>query len=174
MPDLQYPIGRFEAKRGLTGAQICELVESLGHAPLGLRTAVGGLTPRQLDTPYRPEGWTARQVINHVADSHLNGYLRFKLALTEDEPVINAYDEELWSELKDARTIEPQVSLYLLDALHLRWVTLLRSLEVEDFARRLTHPEWGLQPLEMHLQYYEWHGRHHTAHIMALRRRRGW
>ena len=174
MPDLRYPIGKFEAKNGLTEARIHELIESLGQAPLGLRAAVGGLTPRQLDTPYRPEGWTARQVVNHVADSHLNGYVRFKLALTENEPVVKPFDEHLWADLEDARTVEPQVSLYLLDALHLRWVKLLRSLDVKDFERRLTHPEWGQQPLEMFLQLYEWHGRHHTAHIMALRQRKGW
>jgi hypothetical protein len=113
-------------------------------------------------------------VVNHVADSHLNGYVRFKFALTENEPAVKPYDEKLWADLADARTVEPQVSLHLLDALHLRWVTLLRSLDVEDFARRLTHPEWGKQPLEMFLQLYEWHGRHHTAHIMALRQRKGW
>ena len=172
--DLRFPIGKFEAKSGLAEAQIRELIESLSQAPLGLRAAVGGLTPQQLNTPYRPDGWTARQVVNHVADSHLNGYVRFKLALTEDEPAVKPYDEKLWADLADARTIEPQVSLHLLDALHLRWVTLLRSLGVEDFARRLTHPEWGKQPLEMFLQLYEWHGRHHTAHIMALRQRKGW
>jgi hypothetical protein len=172
--DLRYPVGKFEAKSGLTEAQIRELIESLNQAPLGLRAAVGGLTPQQLDTPYRPDGWTARQVVNHVADSHLNGYLRFKFALTEDEPVVKPYDEKLWADLEDGRTIEPQVSLHLLDALHLRWVTLLRSLDVKDFARRLTHPEWGKQPLEMFLQLYEWHGRHHTAHIMSLRQRKGW
>src|SRR5262245_52979066 len=110
--DLRFPIGKFEAKSGLAEAQIRELIESLGQAPLGLRAAVGGLTRRQLDAPYRPDGWTARQVVNHVADCHLNGYVRFKLALTEDEPVVNAYDEKVWADLEDARTVEPQVSLY--------------------------------------------------------------
>ncbi len=174
MSDLRYPIGNFEAKSGLSRGQIHELIESLGQAPLGLRAAIGGLTAQQLDTPYRPDGWTSRQVVNHVADSHLNGYVRFKLALTENEPSVKSYDEKLWADLNDARNIEPQVSLSLLDALHLRWVTLLRSLDVEEFARRLTHPEWGTQPLEMFLQLYEWHGRHHAAHIMSLRHRKGW
>ena len=128
--DLRFPIGKFEAKSGLAEAQIRELIESLSQAPLGLRAAVGGLTPQQLDAPYRPDGWTARQVVNHVADSHLNGYVRFKFALTENEPAVKPYDEKLWADLADARTVEPQVSLHLLDALHLRWVTLLRSLDV--------------------------------------------
>jgi hypothetical protein len=172
--DLRFPIGKFEAKRGLDGAQLRELIDSIGQAPLGLRAAVGGLTAQQLDTAYRPEGWTLRQVVNHVADSHLNGYVRFRWALTEDEPVIKGYDEKLWADLSDARTVEPQVSLHLLDALHLRWVTLLRALDVKDFARRLTHPEWETQPLEMFVQLYEWHGRHHMAHIMSLRQRKGW
>src|SRR5262249_13569530 len=103
-----------------------------------------------------------------------NGYARFRFALTEDEPDVKPYDEKLWAELNDARTVDPQVSLHLLDALHLRWVTLLRSLEAPDLARRLNHPAWGLQRLEMFLQLYEWHGRHHAAHIMALRQRKGW
>jgi hypothetical protein len=135
--DLRYPIGKFEAKSGLTEAQIRELIEGLVQCPLGLRAAIGGLTQRQLDTPYRPDGWTARQVVNHVADSHLNGCVRFKLALTEDEPAVKPYDEKLWAELEDGRAADPQVSLHLLDALHLRWVTLLRSLKPEDFARKL-------------------------------------
>jgi hypothetical protein len=172
--DLRYPIGKFEAKSSLTEAQVRELIESIGQAPLGLRAAVGGLTQRQLDTPYRPDGWTARQVINHVADSHLNGYIRFKFALTEDEPAVKPYDEKLWAELEDGRVGDPQVSLHLLDALHLRWVTMLRSLKPEDFERKLTHPEWGKQPLEMFLQLYEWHGRHHAAHVISLRQRQGW
>ena len=174
MTDLRFPIGKFEASSGLTETRIRELIESLAQAPLGLRAAIGGLTAAQLDTPYRAEGWTPRQVVHHVADSHLNGYMRFKFALTEDEPAIKPYDEKLWADLEDSRKVEPQVSLHLLDALHLRWVTLLRSLKVEDFSRRLTHPEWGSQPLEMFLQLYEWHGRHHAAHIMTLRQRKGW
>ena len=174
MSDLRFPIGKFEARSGLNETQISELIDSIGQAPLALRAAIGGLTSQQLDTPYRPEGWTARQVVHHVADSHLNGYIRFKFALTEDEPQVKPYDEKLWADLSDARSVEPQVSLHLLDALHLRWVTLLRSLDARDFARRVTHPEWGKQPLELFLQLYDWHGRHHTAHIMSLRLRKGW
>src|SRR5262245_65086360 len=123
--DLRFPIGKFEAKSGLAEPQIHELIESLGQAPLGLRAAAGGLTPQQLDTPYRPDGWTARQVVNHVADSHLNGYVRFKFALTEDEPAVKPYDEKLWADLADARTVEPKVSLKLIEALHMRMDTFL-------------------------------------------------
>src|SRR5262245_14009316 len=174
MSDLRYPIGKFESKTGLDKGQIRDLIESIGQAPPRLRAAIEGLAPKQLDTVYRPDGWTLRQVVNHVADSHLNGYVRFKWALTENEPVVKTYDEKLWAELNDARAAEPEVSLQLLDALHRRWVTLLRSLEPQDFARRLTHPEWGYQSLEMYLQLYEWHGRHHTAHITELRQRMDW
>ena len=174
MTDLRYPVGKFEATNGLTKAQTHELIESIRETPRRLKAAIEGLAPEQLDTQYRPEGWTVRQVVNHIADSHLNGYVRFKWALTEDEPVVKTYDEKRWAELNDARNAEPEVSLQLLDALHLRLVKLLDSLKPEDFARRLTHPEWGFQPLEMYLQLYEWHGRHHTAHITELRQRMDW
>ena len=177
MNDLQYPIGKFEPQSELSREQRETLIQGLAEAPAKLRLAVVGLTSVQLDTPYRPEGWTVRQTINHVADSHLNGYTRFKFALTEHEPMIRPYDEKLWAELADGRETDPAVSLMLLDALHQRWVTMLRSLEPQDFARTTRHPEhaaWGAFSLDVMLGLYEWHGRHHTAHITGLRQRMNW
>ena len=175
--DLKYPVGKFEPQPETTAARRQQLIQSIADAPSKLRQAVEGLSPQQLDAPYRPEGWTVRQTVNHVADSHLNGYIRFKFALTEHEPLIKPYEEKLWAELEDGRNTSPAVSLALLDALHLRWVTLLRSLAPEDFARTTRHPqhpEWGAMPLDWMLELYEWHGRHHTAHITSLRQRSGW
>lgn len=177
MSDLQYPIGEFQPRMDFSVTEREQLIQSLAEAPAQLRQAVQGLSLSQLDTPYRPEGWTVRQTANHVADSHLNGYVRFKWALTEAEPLLKPYDEKLWAELEDGRTADPAISLALLDALHQRWVTLLRSLKPEDFARTLRHPhqpQWGAFTLSMMLGLYEWHGRHHTAHITALRQRMGW
>ncbi len=177
MTDLKYPTGKFEPQPELIPTQREELIQSLAEAPVKLRLAVSGLSSFQLDTPYRPEGWTLRQTVNHVADSHLNGYTRFKFALTEYEPLIRPYDEKLWAELEDGRNTDPLVSLALLDALHQRWVTMLRSLKAEDFARTTRHPDhtdWGAFTLDVMLGLYEWHGRHHTAHITGLRQRMGW
>lgn len=177
MNDLKYPIGEFEPPSGIAGIQRQELIRSIAEAPANLRRAVASLTPHQLDTPYRPEGWTVRQTVNHVADSHLNGYIRFKFALTEHEPMIKPYKEKLWAELEDGRNTAPAVSLALLDSLHQRWVMLLSSLKLEDFARTTRHPQhpqWGAIPLDWMLGLYEWHGRHHTAHITTLGERLGW
>lgn len=177
MTDLKYPIGKFEPQAELNQSQRDKLIQSLAESPAGLRLAVSGLSPEQLDTPYRPDGWTLRQTVNHVADSHLNGYTRFKFALTESEPMIRPYDEKLWAELEDGRNTDPTISLTLLDALHQRWVTMLRSLKAKDFARTTRHPEhadWGAFSLDMMLALYEWHGRHHTAHITGLRQRMHW
>jgi uncharacterized damage-inducible protein DinB len=172
--DLKYPVGKFEPRPNITDMQRGQLIQNIAEAPGKLRRAILGMSPGQLDTPYRPEGWTVQQTVNHVADSHLNGYLRFKLALTEGEPAIKTYEEKLWAELEDGRTTDPGISLALLDALHHRWVTLLSSLGAKDFARTTRHPEWGLVTLDHLLELYEWHGRHHTAHITALGRRMGW
>jgi len=174
MTDLRYPIGKYEPITETNEAQRRALIDSLTNLPLQLRAAVKDLSPQQLDTPYRPEGWTVRQTVHHIADSHLNGYIRFKWALTEDEPRIKPYDEKLWSQLADAQTADPALSLALLDALHQRWVLLLQSLQAEDFARKLLHPEVGWMPLDTTLGLYEWHGRHHTTHITNLRRRMEW
>ena len=140
--------------------------------PARIHEAVAGLNDAQLDTPYRPGGWTVRQVVHHVADSHMNGYIRVKLALTEDVPTIKTYEEAAWAELADSRA-DVDVSLALLDALHTRWVLLLRSLSEADYERTFNHPEWGLMTLGTLLRLYEWHGRHHVAHITRMRERMG-
>jgi len=174
MTELRYPIGKFQRKEALTAAERAECIRQIAEAPSRLRAAVAGLTDAQLSTPYRPEGWTVRQVVNHVPDSHLNAYIRFKLALTEDQPSIKTYREEVWAELIDARTAPVEHSLSLLDALHFRWVMLLRSLSEADLQRTFVHPDHGVMRLEGLLQLYAWHGQHHTAHITNLRTRSGW
>jgi uncharacterized damage-inducible protein DinB len=177
--DLQYPIGRFAwnrvgdgllAREGERQQWLAEIEET----PERLRAAVEGLADAQLDTPYRAGGWTVRQVVHHLADSHMNAYVRFRLALTEDEPAIKAYKEKLWAELSDARTAPIDLSLTLLDSLHRRWVRLLRSLKPEDFASALWHPEEGRVTLEKYMAMYARHGKHHVAHITGLRERSGW
>ena len=174
MTDLRYPIGQYEPLANSTEAQRRELIEAIALAPKQLREAVQDLSPVHLDTPYRPEGWTVRQVVHHLADSHVNSYIRFRWALTEDEPLIKAYNEVEWAKLPDAHSADPRVSLALLDALHERWVLLLRSLTPEQFNRTLRHPEAGLLKLETMLGLYAWHGRHHIAHITGLREQMEW
>jgi hypothetical protein len=172
--DLAYPIGKF-VWEGPTGApDRARRIDEIAAAPAALRAAVAGLTDEQLDTPYRPGGWTVRQVAHHVPDSHMNAYVRFKLAVTEDAPTINPYDEAAWAELVDVKTVPVATSLALLDALHERWVVFLRSLGEADWARTFRHPELGVVPLEKNVALYAWHGRHHVAHVMALRERMGW
>ncbi|PYO99200.1 MAG: putative metal-dependent hydrolase [Gemmatimonadetes bacterium] len=174
MSDLRYPIGRFQPVTSLAPAQRVTCIDQIAAMPDGLRRAVTGLDDRQLDTPYRPGGWTVRQVVHHVPDSHLNAYTRFKLACTEDSPTIKTYEEARWAELPEARTAPIDVSLDLLTALHRRWVLFLRLLGPDDFARTVRHPEWGSPTVDFLLAQYAWHGRHHTAHITALRDRMGW
>lgn len=174
MTDLQYPVGKFQMEATITEAERQRLIESLAQAPARLRAAVAGLSPEQLDTPYRPGGWTVRQVAHHVPDSHLNAYTRFKLGLTEEEPTIKPYDEKQWAELEDVRRTPIETSLALLAALHERWDVLLRALPAEAFARTIRHPELGVLTLETQLRLYEWHGRHHAAQITSLRERMGW
>lgn len=174
MNDLRYPIGKFKYEGTPTPEQRKELLGEIEQAPNRLRTAVKGLSQQQLDTPYRPEGWTVRQVVHHVPDSHLNAYIRTKLALTEDEPTIKPYAEDRWARLADTETTPVEVSLALLDSLHDRWVRLLRSLPAEDWKRSFRHPELGPMSLEKNLALYAWHGRHHVAHITSLRERNGW
>jgi uncharacterized damage-inducible protein DinB len=173
-PDLRYPIGKADMARELTADSRRELIARIEGAPERLREAVAGLDAGQLDTPYRPGGWTVRQVVHHVPDSHLNAYLRCKWALTEDEPAIKTYDEERWAELPDSRTVPVEVSLALLDSLHRRWVGLLHGMSAAGFQRALRHPEHGLITLDQILGLYAWHGDHHTAHLTELRRRMGW
>jgi len=177
--DLQYPVGKFTWNRSGEGllaseAERQQWLADIEGTPAYLRAAVSGLTEAQFDTTYRPGGWTVRQVVHHLPDSHLNSYVRFRLALTEDEPTIKPYNERLWAQLSDARTAPPEISLTLLDTLHQRWVLLLRSLKPEDFARALKHPELGRVTLEKYLALYAWHGVHHVAHITGLRQRSGW
>ena len=174
MTDLQYPIGRFKLNSAPTDEDIRRAIDEIAQAPAKLRAAVEGLSPEQLDTPYRPGGWTVRQVVHHVPDSHLNSYCRFKLALTEDEPTIKAYHEDRWAELDDSRTAPIELSLAMLESLHKRWVLLMSSLAPADFARTFRHPEIGLLSLAKNVCLYAWHGRHHTAHITSLRERMGW
>jgi hypothetical protein len=174
MSDLRYPIGKFTYEGPLTEDQKQKHLAEIEQAPANLRAAVKGLSNQQLDTPYRPEGWTVRQVTHHVPDSHLNAYIRFKLALTEDEPTIKPYAENLWAQLADTPTTPVEVSLQLLDSLHDRWVRLLRSLKPEDWKRTFRHPDMGVVSLEKNLALYSWHGRHHVAHITSLRERNSW
>jgi uncharacterized damage-inducible protein DinB len=149
------------------------LIESIAATPARMRAAVKGLNDTQLDTPYREGGWTVRQVVHHVPDSHLNAYVRMKLALTEDNPVIKPYEESEWAKLADARA-PIDMSLRLLDVLHERWLLLIRSLSEADFRKTFRHPAMGEMSLDTQLELYEWHGRHHVAHITSLRERMGW
>jgi hypothetical protein len=174
MEDLRYPIGRFVEDSAVTGEKRSAWIRQIAGAPGAIRQAVTGLSDRQFDTPYRPGGWTVRQVLHHVPDSHLNAYCRCKFALTEDNPTIKPYDEAAWARVADTDRTPPEVSLTLLDALHQRWVILLESLEPRDFTRPLQHPERGAITLDWMLQLYAWHGRHHAAHITELRKREGW
>ena len=174
MPDPRYPIGKFNYDGSPSEDQRKKLIDDIAHAPAALRAAVRGLSPQQIETPYRDGGWTVRQVVHHVPDSHMNAYIRFKLALTEDEPTIKPYMEDRWANLSDTQAAPLEVSLALLDALHDRWVRLLRSLPPQDWRRTFRHPELGVMPLEKNLALYAWHGQHHVAHITELRKRMGW
>ena len=174
MEDLRYPVGRFQRPQSLEPKQRRAAIDTIAEAPTKLRAAVSGLTDAQLDTPYRPEGWTVRQVVHHVPDSHLNAYTRFKLALTEDTPTIKPYNEAAWATLEDSKTTPVAASLALLDAVHDRWIRILRAMSPSDFSRTLNHPENGIMNLDQMLALYEWHSRHHVAHVTTLRDRSGW
>jgi uncharacterized damage-inducible protein DinB len=173
-PDLRFPIGKLQRKSQMTADERRAAIDSIANAPKSLRAAVRGLSDTQLDTPYRPGGWTVRQLVHHVADSHLNAYTRFRLAFTEENPTIKPYDEAKWAELHDARSLPIDVSLTLLDALHERLVTLLRIQPPEAFARTLNHPENGPMTVDALLSVYGWHGPHHVAHVTGLRDRMKW
>lgn len=172
--DLSYPIGKLERKSRLTPEERAAAIAAIAAAPAELRAAVEGLTEEQLDTPYRPGGWTVRQVVHHVPDSHMNAYVRVKLALTEERPRIKPYDQDAWAGLADTANTPAEVSLTLLEALHFRWVELLQAIEPADFERTLDHPELGEVTLDSLLCIYSWHGRHHVAHVTHLREREGW
>jgi uncharacterized damage-inducible protein DinB len=174
MSDLRYPIGRFDMETNPTDDERRLLIDEIALTPSRLRAAISTLSDEQLDTPYRPGGWSVRQVVHHVPDSHLNSYVRCKLALTEEEPTIRPYLEDRWAMLEDSRITPLEVSLDLLDALHERWVVLLRSLAPEDFQRTFRHPDLGFVSLNKNVALYAWHGRHHVAHITSLSERMGW
>lgn len=171
--DLRFPIGRFD--KNISGAPELrkQCIQTILNSRENLGKAVAGLSEQQLDTPYRPEGWTVRQTIHHVADSHLNAFIRFKLALTEIAPVIRPYHEERWAELSDS-LMPIDVSLKIIEGVHLRWANLIKSMPEEDFQRKLIHPESGEWNLDELLALYSWHSRHHTAHITHLRIRENW
>lgn len=174
MTDLRYPTGKFTPDSNVTPDKRKTWIRQIADTPGALRAAVQGLDDTQLDTPYRPGGWSVRQLLHHVPDSHVNAYVRFKLALTEDNPTIKPYKEAEWAKLADTSGTPPDVSLALLEAVHRRWVVLLESMKNADFERPLMHPENGPMTLDRLLQMYAWHGRHHVAHVTELRKREGW
>ena len=171
--DLRFPLGKFDKSIEITPELRKEFIQTIAQLPTNLEKAVSGLNDEQLETPYRPEGWTIRQTVHHVADSHLNAYTRFKLALTEDMPTIRPYAENRWAELADSK-MPIDVSLKIVEGIHARWTNLLESMSDADFQKQLNHPESGAWTLEKMLALYEWHSRHHTAHITKLRERNGW
>ena len=170
----RFPIGKFSYQGPPTPEQKRQFLDEIEQAPVRLRAAVAGLSDPQLDTPYRDGGWTVRQVVHHVPDSHMNSYIRFKLALTEDSPTIRTYMEDRWAELPEAKSAPIEVSLSLLENLHGRWMLFLRSLKPEDWKKTFRHPELGPMDLEKSLALYAWHGKHHVAHVTSLRERMGW
>ena len=173
MPDLRFPIGKFILPDDPGTVDRQRAVDGIAEAPAALRLAVAGLDEGQLDTPYRLDGWTVRQVVHHLPDSHLNSYTRLKLALTEDVPTIRTYEEARWAQLADYAS-PVSVSLDLLDALHVRWVLLFRQLDDHQWTRRFRHPDLGEMRVDQLAALYYWHGRHHIAHVTSLRQRSGW
>ena len=174
MSDVRYPIGRFTPDTNPTPETRARHIEAISGLPARIHQAVAGLNCTQLNTPYRDGGWTSRQVVHHIADSHLNAYIRFKLAMTEDNPTIKPYKEAAWAQLKDTELTPVETSLALLDSLHSRWMILLHSFKASDFQRKFVHPESGPHDLDWLLGLYSWHGNHHLAHITGLRERMGW
>lgn len=174
MTDPRYPIGKFHYEGPPSAQRRERLIADIAQAPAALRAAVQDLSLHQLDTPYREGGWTVRQVVHHLPDSHMNAYVRFKLALTEDEPTIKPYAEGRWAELADTKSTPIETSLVLLESLHKRFVRLLCSLSEDDWKRQFRHPELGVVSLEKNLELYAWHGRHHVAHVTELRKQMGW
>lgn len=174
MDDPRYPIGRFRPPAQFTSALRGDLIAQIDETPERVRGAVHRLSAEQLQTPYRDGGWTLAQVVHHLPDSHMNAYVRFRLALTEDEPTIKTYHEDRWADLHDASSSDIESSLVLLEGLHQRWVSLLRRLTPDQWTRAFLHPERGRAVLERDLALYAWHGQHHVAHITSLRQRMGW
>ncbi len=174
MEDLKYPVGKFNKDEPITTNRRKELIGEIEELPAKLRQAVESMNDIQLDTPYRPGGWTVRQVVHHLVDSHLNAYIRIKLGATETQPTIKPYEEKLWAELPDGKHGPIDMSLTLLDALHYRWTVFLRQLQPGDFDRTINHPVSGVMSLNVMVGLYAWHGRHHLAHITGLKKREKW
>lgn len=174
LEQLQYPIGKFKYPETVSAEDIQEAIKVIRSFPFQMMEAVKGLTDEQLDTPYRPEGWTIRQVVHHTADSHMNAYIRFKLALTEDNPTIRPYKQALWAELADSKD-HPDVSLFILTGVHKRWVDIMENMREADWESKLRHPEVERQlTLALFSQQYRWHCRHHLGHVTGLMERMGW
>ena len=173
MSELSYPIGRFSVRMATTAETRRQAIDDIAALPANMRAAVAGLGDPQLDTPYRPGGWSVRQLVHHVADSHMNGYIRLKLALTEANPTIKPYEQDPWAGLSDSR-LPIALSLGILDGVHARWTAIWRVMDEAEFERTFTHPELGPLSTNIHAHLYGWHSRHHVAHITALRQREGW
>lgn len=171
--DLRFPIGPFKCDEKITLSQVELWINEIQNLPSNLRSIVEKLDDSQLDVPYRQGGWTIRQVVHHIADSHMNAYIRFKLALTEDNPTVKTYEESSWADLVDSK-LSVDISLHLIEFLHMRWVALLTSLTEQDLKKVFTHPDSGLVTIERNIGIYAWHGKHHLAHITSLIERKGW
>lgn len=171
---LKYPIGKYQVEENIDKAAIDKFIKEIEFLPERLYDAVKGLTLQQLQTPYRQDGWTIQQIVHHIADSHMNAYIRFKLALTENKPMVKPYDEKLWAELPDAKLVDINVSLSFIDSLHKRWVILLKQLKTKELDKEFLHPESGMKNLKETLCLYAWHSNHHLAHITSLKRRMNW
>ncbi|MBS4028901.1 MAG: putative metal-dependent hydrolase [Ignavibacteriales bacterium] len=174
MNDIRFPIGKFQNKETITETERIQCIQHIADCPQILRAVIRGFSDEQFNTPYRDGGWTVKQVVHHLADSHMNAYVRFKLALTENEPLIKTYEESLWAELFDAKNARVETSLQLLESLHTRWVMFLRSLSPTDFSKTFRHPDSGIKKIDFLVQMYAWHSQHHVAHITSLRERMGW
>ncbi len=171
--DIRFPVGQFSSDFEMTKDLRTAFIKTIDDLPSAIRTAIDGLNDEQLDTRYRSEGWTIRQVVHHIADSHMNSYCRFRLAMTEEFPTIKGYHEDLWAELPDNKLpVEP--SMKIIEGVHTRWAAMLNAMSDEDFARKLNHSESGEWALDKMLGLYDWHSKHHTAHITSLRERKGW
>lgn len=171
---LKYPIGRYQVEENIDKVAINNFIKEIELLPERLTEVVRGLTLQKLQTPYRPDGWTVQQVVHHIADSHLNAYIRFKLALTEDKPIIKPYDEKLWAELPDTKLVDINVSLTLIDSLHKRWTTLLKQLSKKELDKEYLHPESGMKNVRETISLYAWHSNHHLVHITSLKKRMNW
>ncbi|HEY6437420.1 MAG TPA: bacillithiol transferase BstA [Ignavibacteriaceae bacterium] len=171
---LKYPIGRYQLDDNINKTSVDNWIKEIESLPKKLIATVRGLKKDQLLTPYRPEGWTVQQVVHHIADSHMNAYIRFKLALTEDKPMIKPYDEKLWAELPDSKAVDINVSLDLIKSLHKRWTDLLKQLSEEELSKEFLHPESGMKKLNETVCHYAWHGNHHLAQLTSLKQRMRW